>query len=62
MNRKQVKLKVLGFVLTAALATTTMVGTVNAQTTTNSYKVASNENTVFTDVPKDHWSKMLLIT
>lgn len=47
----------MGFVLTAALATTTMVGTANAQTTTNSYKVASNENTVFTDVPKDHWSK-----
>ena len=34
-----------------------MVGTANAQTTTNSYKVASNTNTVFTDVPKDHWSK-----
>ncbi|RWS45157.1 S-layer homology domain-containing protein [Bacillus mycoides] len=49
--------KIFGLVLTAALATTTMVGTVNAQTTTNSYKVAGNENTVFTDVPKDHWSK-----
>lgn len=58
MNRKTSKVKkFLGFVLTAALATTTMVGTANAQTTTNSYKVASNENTVFTDVPKDHWSK-----
>ncbi len=34
-----------------------MVGTANAQTTTNNYKVASNTNTVFTDVPKDHWSK-----
>lgn len=54
MNRKTSKVKkFLGFVLTAALATTTMVGTANAQTTTNSYKVASNENTVFTDVPKD---------
>lgn len=34
-----------------------MVGTANAQTTTNNYKVAGNANTVFTDVPKDHWSK-----
>ncbi|MFP3376518.1 S-layer homology domain-containing protein [Bacillus sp. SIMBA_069] len=25
--------------------------------TTNNYKVAGNANTVFTDVPKDHWSK-----
>ncbi|EEL70156.1 S-layer homology domain-containing protein [Bacillus mycoides] len=49
--------KILGFVITTALATTMMVGTANAQTTTNNYKVAGNANTVFTDVPKDHWSK-----
>lgn len=58
MGKKTSKAKkFFGFIITAALATTTMVGTVNAQTTTNSYKVASNANTVFTDVPKDHWSK-----
>lgn len=58
MGKKTSKAKnFFGFVITAALVTTTMVGTANAQTTTNSYKVASNTNTVFTDVPKDHWSK-----
>ncbi|HHT7190444.1 TPA: S-layer homology domain-containing protein, partial [Bacillus cereus] len=48
--------KFFGFVITATLATTMMVGTANAQTTTNSYKVVSNVDTVFTDVPKGHWS------
>jgi len=64
MGRKTSKVKkFFGFVLTAALATTTMVGTVNAETTTKtngnekSYTVVSNNDTVFTDVPKDHWSK-----
>ncbi|WP_144611979.1 S-layer homology domain-containing protein [Bacillus cereus] len=67
MGRKTSKVKkFFGFVLTAALATTTMVSTVNAETTTktnvneNSYKVVSNNNTVFTDVPKDHWSKVAI--
>lgn len=49
--------KIFGFLITTALTTTMMVGTANAQTTTNNYKVAGNANTVFTDVPKDHWSK-----
>ncbi|MCQ6566771.1 S-layer homology domain-containing protein [Bacillus mycoides] len=64
MGKKTSKAKFfLGLVITAALATTTIVGTVNAETTTktnfneNSYKIVSNNNTVFTDVPKDHWSK-----
>lgn len=58
MGKKTSKAKkILGFVITTALATTMMVGTANAQTTTNNYKVAGNANTVFTDVPKDHWSK-----
>ncbi|ARZ63367.1 MULTISPECIES: S-layer homology domain-containing protein [Bacillus cereus group] len=58
MGKKTSKAKkIFGFVITAALVTTTMVGTANAQTTTNNYKVAGNANTVFTDVPKDHWSK-----
>ncbi|PES73436.1 S-layer protein [Bacillus cereus] len=58
--------KIFGLVITAALATTTMVGTVNAETTTktnfneNSYKVVSNNDNVFTDVPKDHWSKVAI--
>ena len=60
--RKQAKLKIFGFVITAALVTTTMVGTANAQTTTNNYKVAGNANTVFTDVPRTTGQKMLLIT
>ncbi|MEH7457599.1 S-layer homology domain-containing protein [Bacillus sp. JJ1127] len=51
--------KIVGLVVTAALATTMMVGTANAQTTTKAdgYKVGGNEDTVFTDVPKNHWSK-----
>ncbi|MGG0301098.1 S-layer homology domain-containing protein [Bacillus albus] len=64
MGRKTRKVKkFFGFVLTAALATTTMVSTVNAETFTktngneNSYKTVSNNDNVFTDVPKDHWSK-----
>ncbi|HFJ9439608.1 S-layer homology domain-containing protein [Bacillus sp. BLCC-B18] len=67
MGRKTRKVKkFFGFVLTAALATTTMVGTVNAETTTKtngnekSYTVVSNNDTVFTDVPKDHWSKVAI--
>lgn len=58
MGKQTSKAKIFfGFVITAALVTTTIVGTANAQTTTNNYKVAGNANTVFTDVPKDHWSK-----
>ncbi|MGG0261795.1 S-layer homology domain-containing protein [Bacillus mycoides] len=64
MGKKTSKAKFFfGLVISAALATTTIVGTVNAETTTktnfneNSYKIVSNNNTVFTDVPKDHWSK-----
>ncbi|GAB6559513.1 S-layer homology domain-containing protein [Bacillus mobilis] len=67
MGRKTSKVKkFFGFVLTAALATTTMVGTVNAETTTKTnvneknYTVVSNNDTVFTDVPKDHWSKVAI--
>ncbi len=58
MGKKTSKAKkIFGFLITTALTTTMMVGTANAQTTTNNYKVAGNANTVFTDVPKDHWSK-----
>ncbi|GIX59103.1 S-layer protein [Bacillus paranthracis] len=58
MGKKTSKAKkIFGFLITTALTTTMMVGTANALTTTNNYKVAGNANTVFTDVPKDHWSK-----
>ena len=61
MGKQTTKLKKFWICNHHSTSNDNMVGTANAQTTTNNYKVAGNANTVFTDVPKGPLVKRLLL-